>query len=111
MVPSHRDWGSEANVKGLNSVQCNLRYAAMLNAWFESAEVMIVAGTVCLEGGVLASDSVCKNFEAPIISTCGSSSISDINLFHAQDYVKPRQTRRLRLQGASKLDCTPILSE
>ena len=59
-------------------------------------------------------DSVCKIFEALFIIicvSCGSSSISDINLFHALHYAQPRSTRRLLLQGASKLDCTPSLDK
>ena len=72
------------------------------------------AGTMWLEGAVLAFDSVCKIFEALIIKicvSCGSSSISDINLFHALHNAQPRSTRRLLLQGASKLDCTPSLDK
>ena len=94
-------WGTEKN-------------PAMLNARFESAEATFVAGTIWLEGAVLAFDSVCKIFEALIIKicvSCGSSSISDINLFHALHYAQPRSTRRLLLQGASKLDCTPSLDK
>ena len=37
--------------------------------------------------------------------------ISDINLFHALHYAQPRSTRRLLLQGASKLDCIPSLDK
>ena len=40
-------------------------------------------------GGILAFDSVCKIFEALVIRICvfcGSSSISDINLFHTLQY-------------------------
>ena len=40
---------------------------AMLNARFESVEATFVAGTIWLEGAVLAFDSVCKIFEALII--------------------------------------------
>ena len=90
------------------------RNPAMLNARFESAEATFVTGTMWLEGAVLAFDSVCKIFEALIIKICvpcGSSSISDINLFHALHYAQPRSTRRLLLQGASKLDCTPSLDK
>ncbi len=86
----------------------------MLNARFESAEATFVAGTIWLEGAVLAFDSVCKIFEALIIKicvSCGSSSISDINLFHALHYAQPRSMRRLLLQGAFKLDCTPSLDK
>ena len=39
----------------------------------------------------------------------GVPRFSDINLFHALHYVQPRSTRRLLLEGASKLDCKPRL--
>ena len=86
----------------------------MLNARFESAEATFVAGTIWLEGAVLAFDSVCKIFKALIIKfcvSCGSSSILDINISHALHYAQPRSTRRLLLQGAFKLDCTPSLEK
>ena len=86
----------------------------MLNARFESAEATFVAGTVWLERAVLAFDPLCKIFKALIIKicvSCGSSSISDINLFHALHHAQPRSTRRLLLQGASRLDCTPSLEK
>ena len=81
-----------------------------LNARFESAEATFVAGTIWLEGAVLAFNSVCKIFKALVIKncvSCGSSSISVINLFHALHYAQPLSMRRLLLQGASKVDCTP----
>ena len=54
----------------------HLKNPAMLNARFESAEATFVAGTIWLEGAVLAFDSVCKICEALIIKICVSTGSS-----------------------------------
>ena len=105
--PSDSHWNKFAIM--LNSATV-YQLTAMLNARFESAEATIVAGTVWLEGGCYCIRFKVQIVEAPrseFMFSSGSSSISDIN--HALYYLQPRSPRRLFLQEASKLVCTPTL--